>query len=398
MNAQNTDNRPIVKRDTKRKIRVDFDRTPLRQRIKAKFFTFTFLSKVVIWIFRMVLMVGISYIILFPYISQIFDSFKASEDLIDTTVGLVPKNFSLEIYRALVEEGSYLQRFMDTFSLSLLLALIQTFVCCLIGYGFAKFKFKGRNFLFLLVMLTMIIPHRTLQFSMVRTFQDFDIFGIVQLFKGGGIEIFGHNIMELGEGVSEFFENLNVLPDKIEWGKYIDARGLDQWDVEMELTTNGIDLTGTYFPLVILSLGGLAFKNGLYIFLLRQFFRGIPDELEESAYMDGSGPLRTFFQVILPLSIPMMITVFLFAFCWQWTDEFYTSNLLGSVIQERLLPSMIRFEPTYLLGSVPASHAFAYKPAIHNTAGLMIVFPLVILYAFFQRFLVQGIEHSGIAN
>ena len=71
-----------------------------------------------------------------------------------------------------------------------------------------------------------------------------------------------------------------------------------------------MDICNTYFPLIVLSLGGLAFKNGLYIFLLRQFFRGIPDELEESAYMDGSGPIRTFLQIILPLSIPMMITVF----------------------------------------------------------------------------------------
>jgi ABC-type maltose transport system permease subunit len=63
-----------------------------------------------------------------------------------------------------------------------------------------------------------------------------------------------------------------------------------------------IQLTGTYWPLVILSATGLAFKNGLYIFMMRQFFRGVPDELEESAYIDGSGTLRTFLQIIIPLS------------------------------------------------------------------------------------------------
>lgn len=398
MNAQNIDNKPVVKRESKNKIRVEFDRTPLKERLKAKFLSFNFLSKVVIWIFRMVIMIGISYIVLFPYISQIFDSLKASEDLVDSTVGLIPKNFSLDIYRALIEEGAYLERFMDSFTLSLMCAVIQTFVCCLIGYGFAKFKFKGSNILFLLVMLTMIIPHQTLRYSMTMGFRFFDIFGFVRLFKGGGIEFFGHNIMELGEGVANFFENLNVLPDQIQWGKYVDARGLDQWKVDMAVTQNGIDLTETYFPLVLLSLGGLAFKNGLYIFLLRQFFRGIPDELEESAYMDGSGPVRTFVQIILPLSVPMMITVFMFAFCWQWTDVFYTTNLLGTLAQESLLPSLVSFEPPMLMSTVPSAHNFAYLPAIHNTAGLMIIFPLVILYSFFQRFLVQGIEQSGLAN
>ena len=398
MNAQNIDSKPVVKRESKNKIRVEFDRTPLKERLKEKYLSFNFLSKVAIWIFRMVIMIGISYIVLFPYISQIFDSVKTSGDLVDTTVGLIPKNFSLDIYRSLIEEGAYLERFMDSFTLSLICAVIQTFVCCLIGYGFAKFKFKGRNLLFLLVMLTMIIPHQTLRYSLTMGFRFFDIFGFVRLFKGGGIEMFGHNIMELGEGVAEFFENLNVLPDQIQWGKYVDARGLEKWKVDMAVTQNGIDLTNTYFPLVILSLGGLAFKNGLYIFLLRQYFRGIPDELEESAYMDGSGPMRTFIQIILPLSIPMMITVFMFAFCWQWTDEFYTTNLLGTLAQESLLPSLVTFEPPMLLGTIPSSHKFAYLPAIHNTAGLMIIFPLVILYSFFQRYLVQGIEQSGLAN
>ncbi len=399
MNAQNIDNKPIVKRESKNKIRVEFDRTPLKERLKAKFLNFNFLSKVVVWIFRMVLMIGISYIVLFPYISQIFDSFKASEDLVDTTVGLIPKNFSVDIYRALFEEGLYLERFVDSFTLSLTVALIQTFVCCLIGYGFAKFKFRGRNVLFLLVMLTMIIPHQTLRYSLTMGFRYFDIFGFVRLFKGGGIELFGYNLKELGEGVAQFFENLNVLPDQIQWGKFVDAKGLDQWKVDMAVTQDGIDLTGTYFPLVILSLGGLAFKNGLYIFLLRQFFRGIPDELEESAYMDGSGPVRTFVQIILPLSIPMMITVFMFAFCWQWTDEFYTTNLLGELGGD-LLTGMVDegFELPGLMSGVASSHTFAYKPVVRNTSGLMIILPLVILYAFFQRFLVQGIEHSGIAN
>jgi multiple sugar transport system permease protein len=94
----------------------------------------------------------------------------------------------------------------------------------------------------------------------------------------------------------------------------------------------------------------------------------------------------------------MMITVFMFSFCWQWTDEFYTSNLLGTVAKESLLPSLVSFEPSLLLSDIEQSHRFAYLPAIHNTAGLMIIFPLVILYSFFQRYLVQGIEQSGLAN
>ena len=247
---------------------------------------------------------------------------------------------------------------------------------------------------FMLVMLTMIVPHQTLQLSMFMEFRYFDIFGIVKLLKGGGIEAFGHNIKDLGEGVANFFEKLDILPDVIKWGEYKTARGMTKYKVEMDITQAGINLCNTYFPQLLLSLGGLAFKNGLYIFLLRQFFRGVPDELEESAYMDGSGTFRTFIQIILPLSIPMMITVFLFAFCWQWTDDFYT-NMFFSSTDVNLLTKIVEV-PASLKTSFAGSEL--YDTAVRNTCGLMIIFPLVILYIFCQNFLVQGIEHSGIAN
>lgn len=394
MNAQNINQKPVVKRETKNKIRVDFDRTPLKDRLKAKFLSFHFITKVVLWIFRMVLMIGISYIVLFPFLTKISGSFMAPEDFVDVTVRLIPKHFTLDIYRGIISELGYWEAFMNTFTLSFCCAIIQTFICCLIGYGFAKFKFKGRNLLFLLVMLTMIVPHQTLQLSMFMEFRYFDIFGIVRLLKGGGIELFGHNIKDLGEGVAAVFEKINILPDEIKWGQYFTERGVEKWKVQMEVTEAGINLCNTYFPLVLLSLGGLAFKNGLYIFLLRQFFRGIPDELEESAYMDGSGTFRTFIQIILPLSVPMMITVFLFAFCWQWTDDFYT-GLFFSSTNVNLLTKIVDIPPSLKLEYAGTD---LYNSAIRNTCGLMIIAPLVILYAFCQRFLVQGIEHSGIAN
>ncbi len=400
MNANNIEKKPVIKRETKNKIRVEFDRTPLKERLKAKFLSFHFLAKVVLWIFRMVLMIGISYVVLFPFITKLAGSVMSPEDFMDQTVRLIPKNFTLDTYRAIITDAHYWGAFTNTFSLSLITAVIQTFICCLIGYGFAKFKFKGRNIIFMLVMLTMIVPHQTIQLSMVEEFRHFDILGIVRLFKGGGIEIFGFNIKDLGEGVAEAFEKLDVLPSQIQWGHYVTERGASGYKVSMEVTEKGIDLCNTYFPMILLSLTGLAFKNGLYIFLLRQFFRGIPDELEESAYMDGSGTLRTFFQIILPLSVPMMITVFLFAFCWQWTDQFYTGLFFTSSKASDMLLASNNFL-NYPLVSVQAAGSSGqalFDAAVVDTKGLMIIFPLVILYAFCQKFLVQGIEHSGIAN
>ena len=391
MNAQHTENKPAVKRETKNKIRVEFDRTPLKERLKAKFLSFYFLQKVAIAIFRLVLMVGISYIVIFPFISKITSSIMAPQDFIDVTVRLIPKNLSLDIYKAIVKELGYLEALGNTFILSFSAAVIQMLICSLIGYGFAKFKFRGRNLIFVLVMITMIIPHQTLQHSMYLEFRNFDILGIVRLLKGGGIQIFNWNIKDLGEGVAEFFGKLDVLPKEI-------VIGVDEYgdDIVMQFKQSGVNIAKTYLPLILLSATGLAFKNGLYIFLLRQFFRGIPDELEESAYMDGCGTFRTFVQIILPLSIPMMVTVFLFAFCWQWTDDFYVGKIIETTASNTLLVDLVgKVPPSLKLGYAGQT---LYETAIRNTCGLMIIAPLVVLYAFCQNFLVQGIEHSGIAN
>ena len=416
MDAQNLEKKPVVKRETKNRIRVDFDRTPLKDRLKARFLSFYFLTKVIYWIFRIVLMVGVSYIVLYPFLTKIAGSVMAPEDFVDVTVRLIPKHFTVDIYRAIASELGYWTAFRNTFILSFSSAVIQTLICALIGYGFAKFKFKGRNIVFALVVLTMIIPHQTLQLSMFMEFRYFDIFGLVRLLKGGGIEVFGHNIKNLGavaeqldeagnvivEGkqgfMAPFFEKLNVLPDKLELFKYyIERRGIvaPRYRVTMEITERGINLCNTYVPMILLSLGGLGFKNGLYIFLFRQFFRGIPDELEESAYIDGSGTFRTFVRIILPLSVPMLITVFLFSFCWQWTDDFYTNLFFPSESTNMLIKLVGQIPPSLKLDYAGQD---LYYSAIRNTCGLMIIFPLVIIYAFLQRFLVQGIEQSGLAN
>ena len=372
MNAQNIDNKPRVQKETKNKIRVEFERTDLKERLKAKFLSMFFIKKVLWYIIRLVLLIGISYIVLFPFFSKIAGSFMAPEDFVDVTVRLIPKHFTLDIYKAIWTEQQYVKAFFSTFTLSLITALIQTFICCLIAYGLAKFKFKGNNIVFMAVVFTLIVPHQTLQYSLFTNFRYFDLFGIIQFFNGGGIEFFGFKILE---------SSIDIIPDTAQWTKLF-PDGL------------GMNLTNTYWPLIILSLGGLAFKNGLYIFMLRQFFRGVPDELEESAYIDGSGIFRTFLTIILPLSVPMMITVFLFAFSWQWTDNFYSTLFFTAGNKDIVLMPQIIGIPESL--ELDYAGKNLYEAAIYNTCGIMIIAPLVVMYLFCQKYLVQGIERSGL--
>ena len=376
MNAQNVESKPKVRKETKNKIRVDFERTPLKERLKAKFLSMYFVKKVLWWIVRYVLLIGVAYIVLFPFFSKISASFMAKVDFTDATVRLIPKHFSLQIYKEIWIEQEYVRALGNTLTLALSTALIQTFICSFIAYGFAKFKFKGNKTLFMLVLLTLIIPHRTLSGAMKTTFSGFDIFGIFGFLNGGGINIFGF------EYTNDALASINIIPDT--WTRF---------------TSGGIDLLNSYWPFILLSFCGLAFKNGLYIFLLRQFFMGVPDELEESAYIDGSGVFRTFFTIILPLSVPMMVTVFLFSFSWCWTDNFYTSGLMffpDSGSAPYLLTTDIGTKIPSTLTDSNFAAVTLYEGAVRNTGGLMIIIPLVIMYVFCQKSLVQGIERSGL--
>ena len=121
----------------------------------------------------------------------------------------------------------------------------------------------------------------------------------------------------------------------------------------------------------------------------------MPDELEEAAYVDGTGVFKTFVRIIVPLSVPMMITVFLFAFSWQWTDDFYT-KMFFTRTATYLMPDIVTVPK--ILNASGFEAAGVYTSAIINTAALMIILPLLIIYCFCQRYLIQGIERSGIVG
>ena len=346
-------NTTYVTKETKNKIRVDYEgKLSFKERFTKKLKESYTWIKIVMNFFRFILMLGVSYVILYPFLTKIAGSFMTKEDIVDATVSLIPKHFTLEIYNAIITENHYFQALFNTLMLSLLCAIFQTFVACLIGYGLAKFKFKGNKLIMVMVVVTMIIPHATMKLALIQHFTNFDILTVIAWNYTGPIELI------LGEP---------------------------------------LHLTNSYWPLVLLSVFGLAFKNGLYIYLMRQFFKGVPDELEESAYVDGSGTFRTFFQIILPLSVPMMITIFLFSFSWQWTDEFYTKIFFFSDIDKiYLMPDIINNVPRTLMTEYAGQEL--YYNVINNTAGMMAIAPLIILYLFCQRYLVQGIERSGLVG
>ena len=332
------------KKLTRKEMRIDFEgKVSAADRFKQRVFSLNFLGKVVWAILRYVLLIGISYIILYPFITKIAGSFMSTTDFTDQTVKLISKNPTFEQWIFIVKENKYWEALFNTERISLLSALFQTLICAIIGYGFAKFKFKGRDILFLAVIVSLLIPHDTLLLSMFMKFRYFDILGIWELITGSPAN----------------------------------------W-------------LNSEKPIYLLSLTGLAFKNGLYIFMFRQFYKGVPDELEEAAYIDGTGVFETFFRIIMPLSVPMMTTVFMFAFSWQWTDTFYTASPFFTASSQPMLANIVNKIPPSL--EIQYAATTLWESAITNTSGLLVILPLFIVFLFAQRSFVEGIERSGIVG
>jgi multiple sugar transport system permease protein len=145
---------------------------------------------------------------------------------------------------------------------------------------------------------------------------------------------------------------------------------------------NKLGWVNTYLPLLIPRLGGTAF----FIFMIMQFIRGIPHELDEAAEIDGCSRAGIFFRIILPLITPAMITAALFSFYWTW-EEFQAPLIyLGN-------PKL--FTISLALRAMSDPNSVTNWGAIFAMAALSLI-PVFVVFIFFQRYLVQGISTTGL--
>ena len=295
---------------------------------------------------RFILLFGMCFLILQPILNKISVSFMTEEDLYNPIVVSIPEHFTTENYLLAAELMNYSKAIVNSFVISLTIAVLQIAVCTLVGYGFARFNFPLKKFWFACVIMVILIPHQTISSSLFLHFRFFDVFGIFKLIKG-----------------------------------------------------ETINLRGSVLPYYLMSGGCMGLKNGLYIFLIRQFFRNIPVDMEEAAYVDGCGTLKTFVRIMLPEAKPILTSCFLFAFVWQWTDGFYSKMFLGTTsLVSTGLARLVDSLGAYIqrLTGTLTTVSIAYSNCILATGTLMIIVPLIILYLFAQRAFVESISNSGI--
>jgi len=143
-----------------------------------------------------------------------------------------------------------------------------------------------------------------------------------------------------------------------------------------------LDWVNTILPLVIPKF--LA-ADAFFIFLLVQFFRGIPRELDEAAMMDGCGPWRIYWKVILPLSVPALATAAVFTFIWTWDDFFAPLIYLNDISNYTVQLGLRGFVDS--TGKSDWGALFAMS--------VLALLPIFIFFLLFQKLLIQGIATTG---
>lgn len=310
-------------------------------------------------ILRGIVFIGLSFVILFPIFQQLMLAFRSPEDINNPLIVWIPETWSTVNFTIAIQLTQYWKALINNFRVATFSTIFQLASTALAGYAFARLKFKGSNILFWMVMLTLIIPPQVTAASRSLFFSNFDIFGIIKLLNNG------QSIAIRGPGKDYIF--------------YI-----------MAATGQGI-------------------RASLFIFLFRQFFRGVPVELEESAQIDGAGILRTFWSVMLPNARGVITTVALFAFVWQWNDVYYTTMFAVNSSDFPLLTMQIintaewlgnlllRSELRYLV-SADVRGSSMFTSLIANTEAFLMMLPLLIAYLFVQKLFVEGIERTGIVG
>lgn len=297
------------------------------------------------WILvRYLLVIGISFVILYPLLVKLSVSFMTEKDLMDLTVKWIPRTFTLENYRVAFQALKLQASALNSLFYTVGITAIQLISCTLAAYGLARYPYPGSRLLMGVLIFTLVVPPQTYMSALYVEYRFFDPLGLVSLARGQ-------------EG-----------------------------------------LVNTLWPFVVNALLCQGIRNGLYIFLMVQYFRQLPAELEEAANVDGAGLTRIFTRIMLPNAVPILVTVGVLSVVWQWNDSFYTSMLAG---QMDFLSTNVQNVAMLLKENQTLDYMAqdtARVSAAKNAAAMLMCAPIILFFACVQKFFSENLARSGIVG
>lgn len=262
------------------------------------------------------ILIAASLMFMIPFYWMLISSLKSNTEIFARPIEWIPNPFRWENYRnAWTYEGfPYLRLLWNSIYYSVLTTIGTVLSSAVVGYGFARFRFPGRNLLFGITIGTMIIP------------------GVVTFIP-----------------TYILFKNMGLL--------------------------------GSYAPLIAPAFFGSAFN----IFLMRQFFLGLPQDMPDSARIDGANEFRIFWEIMLPLVKPALVVVAVFTILGTWNDFFGPLIYLNDRDNYPLSLGLFAFR---------AQRSTEW--AMLMAASVLVTIPMILMFAFSQKYFISGIKMTGI--
>lgn len=301
------------------------------------------------WVIRLLmyaLLICLSFVLLYPLLYAFSQAFRTQADIYNANVIWIPTAFTWDNFRVLWKGIDYPLLFKNTLLICVGSSLLQTAICAVTGYGFARFRFREKALWMVLLLLTVILPPQIVSIPNFFLYKDFDAFGILSL-----------------------------------------VQRLTGYDIQIRL----LDTLGVYF---LPALFGQGMRSGLFILIFWQFFRGLPQELEDAVCVDGAGSVKTFLRVMTPNCRAAIVVVFLFSLVWYWNDTYIGNMYMESMETVSMRLALINSDITNLglnldrMGQIP-----------YVQAGILVsIFPLLLLYLVCQKVFVESVERAGIVG
>jgi multiple sugar transport system permease protein len=252
--------------------------------------------------------------VLLPFAFMLSTSFKAPGEVYEVPFRFIPRQPTLENYKAALVQVNLARGTLNTLLIALPSTLGGLLTASFAGFAFAKLRFPAREALFAILIATMMMP----------------------------------GVLLLIPQFSAFAE--------IGW-------------------------VDTFWPLIVPG----AMGTGMATFMMRQFFKGVPDEIVEAAALDGATPFHLFARIVFPLAQPALITLAVFGLKGAWNDYFGPLIYLSS-------PDKMNIQQMI----AATQNAYGGDPGILMAGSALAMLPLLVLFFFAQRYFIEGIATTGL--
>lgn len=291
-----------------------------------------FLARAVLYI----MLIGLAFVFLQPFIHMLVNAFKTYTDVMNISIKWIPKEGTLENWKLAADALSLKTSVLNSVLVTSLATLGHLFSCSFVAYGFTRFKFKGRNLLFGIVVFSIIVPVQTISVPLYMLYSNLDWIGsylplIVPTFLGMGLNG--------GLFIFLFRQYYLRLPSSLEEAASID----------------GCNEYGTFFRIILPSTG-----STMIVCFILSFVWHWNDFFEPGLYINSTK------KYLLPQMLPAMYDFF--------------EKMDVNTTQESL------------------EMALKYHTGVIMAGTLICVIPLLVLFLFFQNKFMQGIERTGLVE